>query len=192
MDPLQEQIDKFRQDYYQENGGKKSSIQFLSKRKQKLDMAQQVTAQFDINQLLNKTVYNITGTNRIVIDYTVFKLYANENIYTTLIDHLLSVYDFCIEKYGFYDVHINLATFSTTAAQRYSKMVEMFNSRFTDNSDSIYILRMNHLYIYNPPSVLEMIYSVLKHLLNPQVKTKSIIIPKSESEHKFAEIHSVI
>jgi len=191
MDSLQEQIEKFKQDYYQENGGKKSSIQIFSKHRQKVDMAQQVTQNFDLQQLLDKTVYNITGTNRVFIDYTIFKLYANESNYVILINHLISVYDYCIETYGTFDVHINLATFSTTAAQRYSKIIELFNNRFDTDDETVYIQRLNHMYIYNPPSVLEMIYTVLKPMLNPKIKTKSIIVPKSESSSKITDVHSI-
>lgn len=189
---LESQIEKFRQDYYNENGGKKSSINFFSKSKQKTELAQHITHQFNLEQLLEKTVYNIPNTNIIVIDYTIFKLYASEDTYLRIINHIINIFDYCISKYGIYSVHINLDTFSTTAAQRHRHIIEMFNARFDTTEENIYVKYVSELCIYYPPSVLEMIYNMLKNLLNPKLKQISRIIPKTESAVKFAELHKTV
>jgi hypothetical protein len=190
-DPLQDQIKKFREEYYQERGGKTSSINFISKSKEKTELARQISQTFNFNHLIEKTVYQIPNTNKVVIDYPVFKLYASEDVYPALINRLINEYDRCIQTYGSYSVHINLDSFTTSAAQRHIKMIEMFNSRFEPNVETVYIKCIEYMHIYNPPSVLEMIYNILRPMLSPGIASKSVIIPKPESAARFTEIHNV-
>jgi hypothetical protein len=190
VDPLQDQIKKFREDYYQERGGKTSSINFISKSKQKTELARQISQTFNFSHLIEKTVYQIPNTNKVVIDYPVFKLYASEDVYPAVINRLIGEYDRCIQTYGSYSVHINLDSFTTSAAQRHIKMIEMFNNRFEPNTESIYMRTIEYMHVYNPPSVLEIIYNILKPMLNPLVTSNSVIIPKTESAARFSEIHN--
>jgi hypothetical protein len=192
MSTLQEQIEKFKNDYYSNNGGKKSSMNFTGKSRQKTDIAQKVSEQFSINQLLERTIYKLPGKNHIFIDYLIFKQYANEFNYEDIISYMLHIYDDCIETHGTFIVHVNLDSFSTTAAERYKNIIERFNSRFMQDEDTIYMRRMENMYIYYPPSMLQMIYTMLKPIMNPEVYTKTIVIPKNESGNKLKELFSTI
>jgi hypothetical protein len=192
MTTLQEQIDKFKEDYYSNNGGKKSSMNFTGKSRQKTDIAQKVSEQFSLNQLLDRTMYKLPGKNHIFIDYLIFKQYANETNYDEIISHMLRIYDDCIATYGTFVLHVNLASFSTTAAERYKGIIERYNSRFMQDEDTIYMKRMDRMYIYHPPSMLQMIYTMLKPIMNPNLHSKTVVIPKNESDAKLNELFSTI
>lgn len=188
MASLQEQIENFKNEYYRDNGGKKSSFVLYGKNNQKADLAQKVSEEFDVQNLLEQTIYLIPNTNRVMIDYTVFKQYANDSNYDLIISHMLSKYDYCINAYGTYSVHINLATFSTTAAERYRRIIELFNTRFVQGVETIYMQRLEKFFIYNPPAMLQMIHNILKPVMSPRINAKTQIIPKSESGDKLSEL----
>jgi len=188
MASLQEQIEKFKNDYYTDSGGKKSSFVLYGKKVQKEDLAQKVAEEFDIQNLLDQTIFIIPDTNQVVIDYTVFKQYANDSNYDAIINHILTKYDFCINTYGTYSVHVNLATFSTTAAERYRRIIELFNSRFVQGVETIYMRQLERFYVYNPPAMLQMIHNILKPIMSPRISAKTQIIPKTESCDKLNEL----
>lgn len=188
MTSLQDQIENFKNEYYRDNGGKKSSFVLYGKSSQKADLAQKVSDTFDIQNLLNQTIYLIPDTNNVMIDYTVFKQYANDSNYEAVISHMLSQYDYCINVYGKYSVHVNLATFSTTAAERYRRFIEIFNSRFMQGVETIYMQRLDKIVIYNPPAMLQMIHNILKPVMSPNIQAKTQIISKSESDDKLSEL----
>ena len=184
---LQSQIDQFKEEYYKTNGGKKVVI---GKKRQKNDIAQQISTQFDIDTLLNQTIYIIPNTeNHIFIDYPTFKLYANEYIYDRIINRVLDLYNTCIERYGSYTVHINLLTFSTSAAERYRFIIELFNQK-CNSANGIYKNSLIKWYVYNPPSVLNMIQSILRNIICQEIIEKIVIIPKEESSNKLNEVLS--
>jgi hypothetical protein len=191
MASLQEQIESFKNEYYRDNGGKKSSFVLYGKSSQKADLAQKVSQEFDIQNLLEQTIFLINDTNKIMIDYTIFKQYANDSNYDIIISHMLTKYDYCINTFGTYSVHINLATFTTTAAERYRRIIELFNRRFVQGVETIYMRQLEMFYVYNPPSMLQMIHNILKPVMSPRISTKTQIIPKTESEEKLAELFTV-
>ena len=184
---LQSQIDQFKEEYYKTNGGKKIVI---GKKSQKHDIAKQISTQFDLDTLLKQTVYLIPNTEgHIYLDYTVFKLYATEHTYETIINRILDIYNWCIQQYGKYTVHINLSSFSTSAAERYRNMIEMFNQKCI-NANGLYIQTLTKWYIYNPPSVLQMIQSILSQTIHPLIIEKIVIVPKTESAEKLEQVLS--
>ena len=184
---LIEEIEKFQDTYYSQSGGK--SIVF--KKSQKLECASQISTNFDIQLLLNKTIYIIGNTNRIFIDYTVFKLYGNPNNYKMIIDRLFSLFSEVINTYGDYECHINLNTFTITAAERYKKIIELFCSECLQNTTR-YAIYLSKMHIYNSPNMLENIASIFMHYIEPSVKTKIEIHNKNASNEKIKYIHEPV
>ena len=96
-----------------------SMIPVLFKSSHKLNCATKVTETFDIMELIQKTIYIIPSTNKIFVDYLVYKLYANPSVYHSIVDYTISLFSQCISLYGNFECHIHLKSFTITSAHRY-------------------------------------------------------------------------
>ena len=80
---LLEQINKARNDYISESG---KSIFFKSK--QKDECAKHVSSIYDIQTLMQMSIYLIPDQPILFIDYTVLKLFINEENYPYLVNYI--------------------------------------------------------------------------------------------------------
>ena len=181
---LLEEVKEFQDSYYSQNTKK----MFL-KNSQKIECANKITENFDIFDLIKKTIYIIPNTNKVYIDYLIFKLYANPNVYNDIINYSLNIFSECISKYGDFECHINLNTFTITSAYRYNDMIELFCKKcLMTNPKSSYSMLLSKMYIYNSPSMMENISKIFTHLIHPEVKSKLIIYNKQETVVKIEEL----
>lgn len=148
--------------------------------KQKLNLANIVSNSINLDQLVYKTVYIINNSNKVYIDYTVFKLFANPSNYDILIKYVIQLFSNCIEKYGSFEAHCNLDSFTISACHRYKEVIEAFmnecmkhETKFTEN--------INIMCIYNIPHVFENIQKILEPLIHENVKKKIELHNKIES-----------
>jgi hypothetical protein len=175
------QMQKFKEDYYSQN-----SKNVIFKKNQKLDCARQLNESFDIDQLLSRTVY-IIDKNHVYFDYLVFKLYANEDNYERIVDYVLNIYNYCIENYGDYVIHMNIDTFTVSAAERYKNIIMLFNERCTKGPyDYTAVLKYNKIYF--TPNVIDMILKIIKSLLTPEALSKVVYLSKNESKEKLENL----
>jgi hypothetical protein len=174
------QMSKFKEDYYSQN-----TKNTFFKKNQKLELAKQMSSSFDINLLLQKTGYIIPGTQHIYFDYTVFKLFANEDNYNLIVSYILNLFQICITNYGEYNVHVNLDTFTVSAAERYKNLITLFNESCISNKSVEYSKSLKCWNIYYTPSVIDMITKVLKTIIEPDIIKKIIFISKHESDEKL-------
>lgn len=181
---LLDQINKFKEDFYSKN--KKPQ---LFKKKQKIEIAKHISENFSLDELIKKTVYNIPNTNKIILDYTIFKLFANETNYGIFLTYVTKIYTYCIEKYNSYEVHVNLKSLTPSGAERHKKCIELFNIMTSECDISGYL---TNWYIYNPPSMIDFIKNLLKFVIQPVVFSKVNIIPKEESDVRLNEVLSLL
>lgn len=184
---LLSQMQKFKDDYYSQN-----SKNVVFKKNQKLDCAKQINDKFDINTLLSRTVY-IIEKNHVYFDYLIFKLYANEDNYERIVDYVLKIYDYCIENYGNYIIHMNIDTFTVSAAERYKNIIVLFNEKALKGKyDYTGLLKYNKIYF--TPNIIDMILKIIKSLLTPQALSKVIYLSKNESQDKLDDllIHKIV
>ena len=87
------EIEAIQQDFYSKNG--KNLIQ---KKNQKNDLAILVSNEIDLNRLFNKMCFVIKGTNKIVIDYNIFKSFVHNENYKEVIDSIISIIKNCIKE----------------------------------------------------------------------------------------------
>lgn len=179
---LLQNIENFKSTYYTEN---KKNMFF--KTSQKMDCAEKIATEFDLNDLLNKTVYILPYTNRVYLDYTVFKLFANPNNYTHIVDHVLSLFQQCIDKYGSFECHFNLNSFTITAAERYKSIIEMFCKECL-KGNTRYAKMLSKMHIYYTPSIFEKITSMFSKLIDPLIRERFTIYTKEESDTKLKEL----
>jgi hypothetical protein len=173
---LLKDLETFKEDYYSKN-----SKNMFFKKSQKADCAQKICEQYDINALLQQTAYFIPTNNEIFFNYPMFKLFANENNYSIIIDYVFDLINASITSYNEYIIHIDLSGFTITAAERYKSLIMLFNAKCVESSNIRYIDYCKKWYIYNPPLVIDMIGNVLSPLLHPDVLKNLTIYPKKES-----------
>lgn len=179
---LIDEINNYKEDFYSKN-----SKNVIFKKNQKNELAQEISNQFDINRLLNSTAFQIKNTENIFFDYTVFKLFANETNYNYIIQHVMNIFNHCIVHFNKIVVHVNLDTFSVSAAERYKNIIILFNNACI-SSESDYESKIPNWYIYNTPNVLNMIHRLLKNIIDPNIIKKAQMYPKYESPSKLKEL----
>lgn len=168
-------IEELTNQYYSHN---KKNVFFKSS--QKMDCAAQVTNQIGIDELIQKTIYLIPNTNCVFMDYTVFKTYATPENYQKIVGYILSLFDYCIENYEYYDAYVNLDTFTISAAERYKSIINLFlNTCMT--SECQYSIKLRNMYICNTPNTFKNISNVLMPFIDQTVKQKILLSDKKHS-----------
>ena len=170
---LLKQINQARNDYISESG---KSILF--KNKQKQDCAKHVSTLYDTNTLLQMSMYLIPNNPILFIDYTILKLFINEDNFPVLVNHYKNLYDTCYIQFGTIILNLNLDTFSVSAAYRYKNIIEMFSKEFMQTH---YSYNLNKLIIYNSPSMMDTIYSIFKHCIDHILMDKIVLVTKKDS-----------
>jgi hypothetical protein len=170
---LLKQINQARNDYISESG---KSILF--KNKQKQDCAKHVSTLYDTNTLLQMSMYLIPNNPILFIDYTILKLFINEDNFPVLVNHYKNLYDTCYNQFGTIILNLNLDTFSVSAAYRYKNIIEMFSKEFMQTH---YSYNLNKLIIYNSPSMMDTIYSIFKHCIDHILMDKIVLVTKKDS-----------
>jgi len=180
-----EKIQQLQGEYYNKNG--KNTI---FKKSQKTECAAIISNSMDLQQLLNHTMYIIPNTNKVFFDYTVFKLYATPDNYNAIIDHVLCLFQICINNYGTYESHFNLLSYTVSACERYKSIFPvLFDACFKNGKT--FSDKLDKLYIYNTPSCMASIIQIMTPLIDPIVRPKINFYTKSETEDKLKELFHV-
>lgn len=175
---LEYKITKLQNDYYNQN----AKSMFI-KNQQKLHCAQNISENLQLEHLLAKMVYIIPNTNKICLDYAIFKTFAHPHIYTHIVEYILSLLKSCIQIHTHYEMHINLQSFTTTAAQRYKDIIYLFCSKCLQN-DPFIATNLDVLYIYNSPKMLKSIMQIFAGAVNDTIKSKIV-----ECDQDFTRIN---
>jgi hypothetical protein len=174
---LLDSIEKMKEKYYQDNGGKNS---FLFKKTQKLDCAKEISKNFDLTTLIKSTIYIIPNTNKIMFNYTIFKLYANSENYEVIIQNVLDNYDEVLKTFDNFEAHVLLEGFTISAAERYKEAIKLFCQRCM-NSSTKYAKLTSAMHIYYTPSMIESISVLLRPFLDSNVSDRIVLHSKAES-----------
>ena len=137
--------------------------------------------------LYSKTFYVIPNTNKIFVDYTILKKYAHPTIYTDAIQYYLNLSLNVIHMYGTFEIHINLNSFTISAAERYKDSIVLFCNECLQN-ETRFALQMSKMYIYYTPSVIENILALFSKIIAPEITNKVVIINKMDSEKLLTEL----
>lgn len=179
-------MNKYKEEFYKTN-----TKNTFFKNKQKMELARKISESFNMNEMLRLTAYIIPNTPHIYFDYTVFKLYANETNYTEIARFVLNRFEECIHQYGEYVVHVNLDSLTISAAERYKRLIEVFNVLCIQNTSIHFTDRLRCWYVYNPPSVLDMIHKILITVLDKDAISKINIVSKKDSPEILSKILNV-
>jgi hypothetical protein len=168
---LESKIANIQTQFYDEQGGKS----WFQKSQQKTKCAVAITQTIPLNDLFIKTFYIIPNTNQVYIDYPAFKTFAHTDIYAGITQYILQLFRQCIDENGSYEVHINLKSFTMTAAQRYRDMISQFCNECFVN-DTTFNSRLVCLNIYHSPKMFDAISSLFSGFIDEQTKSKIRII----------------
>lgn len=166
LQPITNQITELQTQFYAQNT--KSTF---FKNTQKLECAASITQSIQINDLFKHTVYRIPNTNQVYFDYTLFKTYGHPEIYDPLVDYILAIFSLCIQEYNCLEFHINLHTFTITAAQRYKELARIFCSKCLGKHTIVYS-RLESLHIHNPPKMIDTFTNLLSGLIDDTIRSK--------------------
>jgi hypothetical protein len=140
-----------------------------------------------MQKLIDATTIIIPNTNKVYINYEIFKLYANESNFQVIINDILAKFTACVQQYGNFECHLNITGFTTTAAQRYQNAVKLFcDTCLTTKTD--HTTDMTTLYIYNTPHVFDAIRKLLNPFIHEEIKKKLVTISKKDSAEKLQEL----
>lgn len=165
-----DEIQKVKDNYYDSH--KKNC---LFKNAQKLDCAQHVSNNLDLQKMIQCTAFIIPNTNKIYYNYMVFKTYGNESNHLILYEYVTGLISKILENYETFEFHVNLKTFTISACQRYYGMI---TSTFDDNK--FFTNLMGKLFVYNTPSIVDQVNRLLYHSIKD-------ILPKVEYFHKDSD-----
>ena len=183
-DSIIEQMERFKEDFYNREG--KNSF---FKKTQKLDCAKKISENFNIQELLQKTVYIIPNTNKIVFDYGVYKLYANPTNYESIVNYVIQNYDVILLKHPTIEANIILDGFTISAAERYKEAIRLFCTKCM-NSSTKYSCLIKQMNIYYTPSMIDSISTILKPFVDVNVKERIFLYSKSESPELLKRLFS--
>jgi len=151
------------------------------KSKQKFECANEISQHVDVSELIRNTVYIIPNTNKLFVDYTILKLYANAQNHNLLIQYIISQTFNIIENYGNYELHIMLKSFSISAAERYSFIINAYANE-CDRIGANFSGIIDKVYIYHTPGVMEHIITMFSAIFSLINKNQIIRYSKSESD----------
>jgi len=169
-----DELNKFKDTYYSEN----KKVGFFNKKEQKYDIAKEILTKFDINLLLQKTVFVIPNTNKLFVNYKIFKQFAHPDNYELFVKYVQNKIPNLIKKYRYFECHIDIDTFTISAAERYKGVIEVFCRDVFEISFTDYL---NAIYIYNVPSTIDKISKMLFKLIDKETKDKIMLVGKDES-----------
>jgi len=168
--PTMVAIQELQQKYYQMN-----NKNTFFKKKQKYECADLVTKQIGLDIMLKKCIY-VFDNNKVYIDYTIFKTFANPNNYHDISVFLVNRINDCIKKYKSFEIFINLDTLTISAIERHRNVIIGFAEHGQINGYENYLTNME---LSNTPSFITTTTSILNSFISPKV-TKLVKLHKKE------------
>ena len=95
----------------------------------------------------------------------------------------------CIEKYGFFEAHVNLDSFTISACHRYKEVIEKFMNECMKH-ETVFTEKIVVMHIYNIPHVFDTIQIILAPLIHENVKKKIELYNKLESPALLTDLLS--
>jgi hemoglobin-like flavoprotein len=170
---MMEDISKIQTDFYSSH---RKNI--FMKTSQKSECAETISRQIPLEELIRNTIYIIPNSCSVYMDYPLFKTYVSPINYQIVVNHIFETINEVIRRCSTFEMHINLSTFTISAAERYSHITQ-------------YSELMNRMYIYNTPSMIQTISTIMVKYTADSIKLKTSFYTKEESQMKLNELFAV-
>jgi len=175
------QLDKFKEDYYNTN-----SKNLFFKKSQKRDIAQKVSSNFNLEDLMKRTIFVIPNSHHIIFDYTVFKHYAHEDNYEDIIQYSRKLIHDCVEQHRSYVFHANISSLTITSLERHRRFIDIANQMYmTSGGLGEYFLQ---IYLYYPPSVMDSVFTIIRPCMDASILNKFVVVSKKDSEDVYPQL----
>lgn len=175
FEELEREIEKVKGEFYNESG--KNTF---FKKQQKYDCAKQVVNKIPLNVLMARTCYNIANTDCVIIDYPIMKTYASPEIFDELSEYIIYTFQQVINKYGKFEVLLNMDGFTISAAERYKKLIEVFCVKCFQQDTGLSVI-LTRFTVYNTTNVIDSIKHLVSHLIEENVKNRLLLVSKKDS-----------
>ena len=172
---IENKIADIQTKYYNQNT---KSIFF--KKNQKMECAARISTSIHLDDLFQKTVYILPNTNKIYFDYLIFKTFGHPTNYDKLVDYILELFTWCIDQNGMFEIHVNLQSFTATAAQRYRDIIQVFCNKCL-GSETRFVPYIENLHIYNSPKMIDMFSNIFAGFIDDNIRSKIVI--HNQGEH---------
>ena len=153
----------------------------------KFDNAKVVTQNMNFEELMDSSIYIIPGTNNIYMNYPIVKLFAYPEIFEHIAANILSKFTKCISENGRFSVHLNLKSFTISAAHRYKDLIQAFCNHCL-HFETPFSDLLTTMYIYHTPGVMDSISKLFAPFIHPNVRDKIIFLDKNVSDSVLATI----
>lgn len=163
MSELINQLTKFREEYYTKN---KKNIFFKSA--QKNDCAEKVTQEFSLEHLLQTSIY--THKQVLFFNYPMIKSFIHPGIYNSILAHINHLFYVLLEKHETITIHVDMKSFTVTAAQRHSNLIQQFCNNYLQNDN--YVNRIQYIYVQNSPAIIDVIRSMFAPFISSNAREK--------------------
>lgn len=179
------ELNDAKSNFYAENGGKNKFF----KKEQKLQLARNISENFELNRLLCESIYLIPETNRIYISYEILKHFASIDIIEQLFQYITTIYNECITKYGEFYIESDLNTVTISGIERLKPFIYGICDRFAIESEkngfyyADYIIAINFYHI--PSSLVQMLRP---YMLKGGLHNKLVFFSKEESKEKLKKL----
>jgi hypothetical protein len=103
-----------------------------------------------------------------------------------VVNHFIGLIVEILNKHETVELHLNLKSFSVTAAEKYKDLVLMFYEKYQLN----YINHVNAVFVYNTPHVFEAIKTIFVKLspLSNTFEFEPVLYSSAESPQKLSEV----
>jgi len=169
---IHEQIANLHAKYYSETSKNK-----IFKNSQKLDCANSVVQNMDLKALFSSCIYILPNKNVIFIDYPKLKTFVCPEIYPQIVECATNLAHQCIKQHRVFSLHINLQSFTITAAQRYKELIEMFCNTCL-HKDSEFQSQLQFIHLYHYPSIIPMLRKMFAHFIDDSARGKLVLEKK--------------
>lgn len=158
------------------------------KNSQKFDCAKEICARMNVIDLMNHSFWVIPNKNRFYFDYRIYKLYGNPENFNLVVDNILHMTKWCISEYNCFEIHLNLSSFTISAAERYKNLITLFCEMCTAQAVD-YTSKLTTLTIYNIPTIFESISKILTPLIPPEIIPKIRLVSREDSIGPLTQLY---
>jgi len=161
---LLDKMKNFKDEYYKTN-----SSNFLFKKKQKQQYAETICSQFDVPTMIATTIRVLPDSNTVLVDYELFKLFVNDNIYELIVDYTIQIFDYFVENKTIFNIQINTKGLTATGIERYKGIINLFCMKTMEKNYSFFL---SEILLYNTPTMIDSIISIIKPFFAKDVYEK--------------------
>lgn len=178
-----EKIQQYQNEYYRTN-----PKNTFFKKAQKQECAESICNQFSLEDLMNSTFWIVPNKNQLYFDYRTFKVFGNPAVYSEIVENVLRLCQWCVDEYGTFDIHVNISSFTISAAERYKDLIRLFCDECT-RRDTCFSELLNEMNFHNTPNSIDQISKMIMPMLPVEVRPKLRLFKKEQSTEILKQLY---